>query len=73
MTDSQKPGRRFAVSSMVFAMLSLIVSPGICAVLGILLGMVASAKGDRYPGMLGVVASAGLGFTGYYIAGVLAG
>jgi hypothetical protein len=70
---SNKPSRRFAIGSIILAALSLLVAPGICAVLGILLGMVAISKGDRYLGMLGVVASAVLGFTGYYIAGALAG
>ena len=68
-----KPGRRFAVGSIVLAVLSMIVAPGICAMLGILLGVVAIAKGDRYLGMLGVVTSAVLGFTGYYIAAAMAG
>ena len=63
-----KSGRWFAVSSMVMALVSLAVAPLVCGALGILLGMVAVIKGDRYWGMLGVIAGAVLGFNGYYIA-----
>ncbi len=53
------------------ALVSLAIAPGVFGALGILMGMVAVVKGERYLGMLGVVASAVLAVTGYYIAGVL--
>lgn len=64
-----KSGRRFAVASMVLALVALAVAPVVFGPLGILMGMVAVVKGERYLGMLGVVTSAVLAVTGYYIAG----
>ena len=66
-----KSGRRFAAASMVLALVALAVAPVVFGPLGILMGMVAVSKGERYLGMLGVVASAVLGVTGYDIAGAL--
>ena len=50
---------------------SLAVAPVVLGPLGILMGMVAVAKGDRIGGMVGVTASAALSATGYYVAGAL--
>ncbi|MCH7736021.1 MAG: hypothetical protein IH872_01335 [Chloroflexi bacterium] len=66
-----KSGRWFAAGSMVLALASLAVAPVVFGPLGILMGMVAVAKGERWLGMLGVTASATLAVTGYYIAGAL--
>ena len=51
--------------------MSLAFAPGVFGTLGIIMGMIAVVKGERYLGMLGVIASAVLAFTGYYIAGAL--
>ena len=49
------------------------VAPAVFGPLGILMGMAAVSKGERYLGMLGLTASAALTVTGYYIAGALIG
>ena len=69
----KKSGRRFAVASMVLALVALAVAPVVFGPLGILMGMVAVSKGERYLGMLGLTASAVLAVTGYYVAGPLIG
>ena len=66
-----KPGRRFSIVSWGLALASLAVAPVILGPLGILMGTIAVAKGDRFLGMLGLTASAVLGVTGYYLAGAL--
>ncbi len=66
-----KSGFWFFAGSMIMALVSLAFAPGVFGALGIILGMIAVAKGERYLGMLGVIASAVLAFTGYYIAGAL--
>ena len=66
-----KTGRWFSVASMAVALASLVVAPAVLGPLGVLMGMAAVAKGDRYLGMLGVTASAVLAVTGYYLAGAL--
>jgi len=68
-----KSGRRFAAASMVLALVALAVAPVVFGPLGILMGMVAVSKGERYLGMLGLTASTVLAVTGYYIAGALIG
>ena len=68
-----KSGRWFAAASMVLALVALAVAPVVFGTLGILMGMVAVSKGERYLGMLGLTASAALAVTGYYIAGALTG
>ena len=68
-----KSGRRFAAASMVLALVALAVAPAVFGPLGILMGMAAVSKGERYLGMLGLTASAILAVTGYYIAGALIG
>jgi len=65
MDGKMMSGRWFFTGSMLMALASLAVAPLIFGVLGILMGMSAVAKGERYLGMLGV--------TGYYVAGALAG
>ena len=62
-------GRRFSAISIVLALASVAIAPVVLGPLGILMGIIAVGKGDRYPGMLGVIASAALGVTGYYLAG----
>ena len=52
---------------------TLAVAPAVFGPLGILMGMAAVSKGERYLGMLGLTASAVLAVTGYYIAGALIG
>ena len=68
-----KSGFWFAAGSMIMALVSLAFAPGVFGTLGIVLGMIAVVKGERYLGMLGVIASAVLAFTGYYVAGALIG
>jgi len=68
-----KSSRRFAAASMVLALVALAVAPVVFGPLGILMGMVAVSKGERYLGMLGLTASAVLAVTGYYIARALIG
>ena len=68
-----RSGRWFGVISLVLAAVSLGVAPVVFGTLGILSGMIAVVKGERYLGMLGVIASAVLATTGYYIAGALLG
>ena len=55
------------------ALVALAVAPVVFGPLGIAMGMVAVAKGERRLGMLGVIASAVLAVTGYYIAGAMIG
>ncbi|MDE0822978.1 MAG: hypothetical protein OSB07_03265 [Dehalococcoidia bacterium] len=50
------------------AVISVAVAPLIFGVLGIAAGMIAVANGSQYLGMLGVISSAVLGFSGYYFA-----
>ena len=66
-----RPGRWFGGTSIALALASLAVAPAVLGSLGILMGAIAVAKGDRYLGMLGVTASASLGVAGYYLAGAL--
>ena len=66
-----KTGRWFSTVSMVMALVSLAVAPVVFGPLGILMGIIAVAKGDRYLGMLGLTASAVLSVTGFYLAGAL--
>ena len=66
-----KSGRWLSAASLAMAMVSLAVAPAVFGTLGILMGMAAVVKGERYLGMLGVVASAVFAVTGYYIAGAL--
>lgn len=66
-----KTGRWFSAVSMVMALASLAVAPAVFGPLGVLMGITAVAKGERYLGMLGVTASAVLSVTGYYLAGAL--
>jgi hypothetical protein len=68
-----KSGLWFFGASLAMAFVSLAFAPGVFGTLGILMGMAAVVKGERYLGMLGVVASAVLGVTGYYFAGALVG
>lgn len=70
--DLRRSARRFVVISMVSALVAVAVAPAVFGTLGILMGMVAVTKGERYLGMLEVTASAILGVTGYYIGGMLA-
>ena len=67
----KKTGRWFSSVSMAMALASLAVAPVVFGPLGILMGIIAVAKGDRYLGMLGLTASAALSVTGYYLAGAL--
>ena len=67
----KKTGRWFSTVSMAMALASLAVAPVVFGPLGILMGIIAVAKGDRYLGMLGLTASAALSVTGYYLAGAL--
>ncbi len=54
-------------------MVALAVAPVVFGPLGILMGMVAVSKGERYLGMSGLAASTVLTVTGYYIARALIG
>ena len=67
----RKTNHWFSAASVALALVSLAVAPVVFGPLGITLGMIAVAKGDRYLGMLGVTASAVLSVTGYYLAGAL--
>ena len=66
-----RAGRWSGSISLVMALVSLAVAPAVFGPLGIVLGIIAVAKGERYLGMLGVAASAALAVTGYYLAGAL--
>ena len=66
-----KSGRRFGITSLLMATVSVALAPVVFGVLGIIFGMIAVIKGERYLGMLGVSLSAVLAVTGYYIAGEL--
>ena len=66
-----KSGRWFSAASITLALVSLAIASSVYGTLGILMGMAAVVKGERYLEMLGVVASAVLAITGYYIAGGL--
>ena len=55
------------------ALTALETAPVVFGPLGILMGMVAVSKGERYLGMLGLTASTVLAVTGYYIARALIG
>ena len=68
---NSRSGRRFGLISIALSLASLAVAPVVMGPLGILMGATAIVKGNRYLGMLGVVASAVLGVTGYYVAGAL--
>ncbi|MBM12677.1 MAG: hypothetical protein CL759_11430 [Chloroflexi bacterium] len=62
-------GRKISGISLASALVALAVAPVVFGVLGVLLGAAGVAKGDRIGGMAGVVASAVLAVTGYYLAG----
>jgi|GEM_PF-559741 hypothetical protein len=63
-----KSGRWFGIDSLFMALISVAVTPLIFGVLGIAAGMITVANGSQYLGMLGVISSAVLGFSGYYFA-----
>ena len=65
-----KSGRWFSAASLAMAFVSLAVALGVFGPLGILMGMAAVVKRERYLGMLGVVASAVLAVTGLHRGGV---
>ncbi len=66
-----KPGRRWSVVSLAYAILALVVAPVIFGPLGFFAGMVAVWKGDVWWGGAGVSGSAVLAAVGYYWAGGL--
>ena len=68
-----RSGRWFFGASIAMALVSLAVAPGVFGTLGILMGMAAIVKGERYLGMVGVASSGVLAVTGYYLAGTLIG
>lgn len=63
-----KTGRWFGAGSIIMALVSLAVAPVVFGPLGVLMGAIAVANGERYLGMLGLTASAVLSVTGYYLA-----
>ena len=68
-----KPGRRWAIVSLVCAALALIIAPVVFGLLGVAAGMVAVWKGDRWWGAAGVSGSAVAAVVGYYwAAGLIA-
>ncbi|MDA0263960.1 MAG: hypothetical protein O2803_07360 [Chloroflexi bacterium] len=66
-----RSGRWFSRISIALALASMAFAPVVFGPLGVLAGMVAVAKGDRYLGMLGVTTSAVLSVTGYYLTGAI--
>ena len=66
-----KSGRWFSAASTTMALVLLAIAPGVFGTLGILVGMAAVAKGERYLGMVGDSRQRRVGRNWYYIAGVL--
>jgi hypothetical protein len=62
------PGRRLSVLSLAAGALSLLAAPAVFGLVGVALGTVAIAKGDKLGGMAGIGASSALAVTGYYLA-----
>ncbi len=62
------PARRFSVLSLLAGALSLLAAPAVFGLVGVALGTVAIAKGDKLGGMAGVGASSALAVTGFYLA-----
>ena len=62
------PGRAFSVLSLLTGALSLLAAPVVFGPVGVALGTVAIAKGDKLGGMAGIAASAALAVTGFYLA-----
>ena len=62
---TRKPGRMWARASLMCGAWSLFIAPAILGPLGVVAGMVAIAKGDKWWGGLGVSGSAVASVTGY--------
>ena len=62
------PGRRWVISSLVYAALSLAFAPVVFAPLGVVAGTVAVWKGARWWGTAGLTGSAMAGVLGYFLA-----
>lgn len=71
-STTAKPGRRWAIGSLVCATLALAVAPVVFGTLGVIAGTVAVAKGARWRGSVGVSASAVAAVISYYLAAWLA-
>ncbi|MDA1129382.1 MAG: hypothetical protein O2913_11890 [Chloroflexi bacterium] len=65
------PGRVWVRASLVCAVLSLFLAPVVFGPLGIVAGMVAIWKGDRWWGAAGASGSAVAAVVGFYWAGEL--
>ena len=63
-----RPGRRWVISSLVLAALSLAVAPVVFGPLGVVVGGVAVWKGARWWGTAGVSASFVAAVVGFYLA-----
>ena len=61
-------GRKWAIASLVCALLALAVAPLVFALVGIAAGTVAVADGERWWGAAGVTASVGALIVSFYLA-----
>ena len=61
-------GRKWAIASLVCALLALAVAPLVFALVGIAAGTVAVADGERWWGAAGVTASGGALIVSFYLA-----
>ena len=64
-----KAGRKWAIVSLVCAVLALVIAPAVLGPLGVVVGMVSVWKGARWWGAAGVSGSAVAAVVGYYWAG----
>ena len=65
-------GRKWAIASLVCALLALAVAPLVFALVGIAAGTVAVADGERWWGVAGVMASVGALIVSFYLVAGLA-
>ena len=68
---TRKAGRLWARASLICAVWSLFIAPAVLGPIGVVAGMVAVAKGDKWWGGLGVSGNAAASVTGYLWAGGL--
>lgn len=65
-------GRKWAIASLICALITLAVAPLIFGVVGMVAGMMAVVDGERWWGATGVTASGGALVLSFYIAPGLA-
>lgn len=62
------PGRKWAIASLVCALLALAVAPLVLGLVGVAVGTVAVGEGDKWWGAAGILASAGALVISFYLA-----